>query len=460
MPSPRQAKSRLLLPGGSIGPDATIIQAWSPFVLSRFAESRRNAAFAAAAYAVLATGLALLILRRAYVSDAIAGPIPFAEMRRVCAFDQDNPECALRLAIRAEQDGVTSTELWKSAVELNRLDSSVLIQAALAHESTGDLAQAETLLLEAANRSRTWLPRWSLANFYHRRRQLTQLAQWARLALERGYGDRTPLFSLCLDSGFTHLEVLERAVPMRHAPSIEAFMEFLRSRPQADDVLAALVSASAALRETGSGGELMRSSVDQLVLASDYLLQARQPEQAHEIWIWLQANGALPPEYRRTGETLANASFSSNPLAAPAFGWVMAKEAGVEILPGIPPGHVKMEFSGKQPDSFVVMSQCIRLEGGGSFRFTYEASGSGESAVGSHFRWTLSDWTSGKEIAVSNLGNPGAEQWTEGQMLWQSPAAAGFYRLALIYARPLGSPRLTGELRIRAVRLEGGVASQ
>lgn len=424
--------------------------------MSRFVESRRSAVCVALAYALLALCLISLILRRAYVSSAIARPIPFTEMQRICGLDSSSPDCATRLAIRAEQDGEMSPALWAKAVELNRQNSSVLIQAALAYESASDMARAETLLLEAARHSRTWLPRWSLANFYHRRGEPGKVAKWARLALERGYGDRTPLFELCRAGGLSYLDVLDKAVPAGHAPSIEAYAEFLRSQAPSEEVMAALASASSALRSTSPDGKLAQSSVDQLVRASDYLLQARKPDQAYQIWNWLRGLEAFPQEYRQANGIIADATFTARPLAAPAFSWVMAGDAGVEIHAGIPPGLVKLEFTGRQPDSLTVLSQCIRLEGGRTFRLSYEASGSGDSSVGAHFRWTLSDWISGNEIAVSRFGDASIEQWNNGQMVWRTPAEVSFYRLALIYARPLGSARLTGELRIRSVRLEEG----
>jgi tetratricopeptide (TPR) repeat protein len=403
-------------------------------------------------YALLATPLVFQAIRRAYIQGVVSRPVTFEEVRRVCGLDPENAECALRSAVMAEQYGATSVELWLKAVGLNQLDSSVMIQAALAHESMGEVGQAERFYLDAARLSRTWLPRWSLANYYYRRGSQGEVAKWARLALERGYGDRVPLYSLCLSSGLTHVEILDSVLPAGHVPSIETYMAFLRSRPVSEDTLAALTASSLRLEKSATSKPLPRPSVDQLALAADFLIRAGQPERAYRIWEGMLR--LLPAASVGATGGLSDAGFSAAPLAAPAFGWEMARDEGVEIVSGTPPGGVKIELSGRQPETLMALSQCIRLNGARRWRLGFETSGAGDQPVGRHFRWVVSKLGSGEEIVAATLDGLGEDQWLQSGVTWQSPKEDGFYRLGLVYSRPLGSARLTGELRIRALRLD------
>jgi hypothetical protein len=163
---------------------------------------------------------------------------------------------------------------------------------------------------------------------------------------------------------------------------------------------------------------------------------------------------SLPAGSVAAAGELTDAGFSAAPLAAPAFGWELAREEGVEIVSGAPPGGVKIELSGRQPETFMVLSQCIRLNGARRWRLGFETSGVGDQPVGRHFRWVVSKLGSGEESVVSALDGLGEDQWSQSAVTWQSPREDGFYRLGLIYSRPLGSTRLTGELRIRGLRLD------
>ncbi len=442
------------------GASDTITQARSPFVLKRFATSRPAAAALAALYTLLAIPIVFTILQRSYIQGALAQPVPLQVARRICSFDPANAECAVRLAIMAEQYGVTSSKLWDKALELNPHDASLMTQAALAYETLADPVRAERLYLEAARLSQTWLPRWSLANFYHRRNRPQDVAKWARLALERGHGDRFPLFSLCRSAGFSYADILGGVLPQGHIPSIESYMAYLRSEPGSMAAGETLTAAGLRLQELGRSGPLPNSAVDQLALATDHLIRQGEPERAHRIWQGMKSRRLLPPEFGPDAGILTDAGFSGVQLAAPAFAWEMAKAEGVEILAGTPPGGVKIELSGGQPEALAVLSQCVRLSGFTKWVLTFESSESGDQQAAKHFRWALEDLVSQKELPPSSTKTAGGDQWGRSRLVWEPSPGAGFYRLRLKYQRPLGSPRMTGELRIRALRLDGEGSGQ
>src|SRR5271156_4852991 len=93
-------------------------------------------------------------------------------------------------------DPVGAKSLLEKAVRLNRFDAAGWIQLGLLYEAGNDLPQAEESLLRAARVDSTFLPSWSLANFYFRRRQVDHFWGWAQKAAQMAPDDVTPLFRL------------------------------------------------------------------------------------------------------------------------------------------------------------------------------------------------------------------------------------------------------------------------
>src|SRR5689334_2326806 len=114
--------------------------------------------------------------------------------------------------LKQHQDRDAGRDLW-TAVRLNPYHSSAWIRLGLDAELRADYPQAERFLLEAARIDKQFEPRAALANFYFRRENYPQFWQWTRLAFQMGYGDLSPLFQLCTQTGASPAEVLERALP-------------------------------------------------------------------------------------------------------------------------------------------------------------------------------------------------------------------------------------------------------
>jgi len=95
-------------------------------------------------------------------------------------FRQDTEE-SIRKAIRLMPDGweyymrlaqfdrAHARELLTTSLQLNRYDAQADIELGLQYEADGDFGRAEKQLLEAYEVDHTYLPRWSLANYYFRR---------------------------------------------------------------------------------------------------------------------------------------------------------------------------------------------------------------------------------------------------------------------------------------------------
>src|SRR5271157_4111995 len=123
-------------------------------------------------------------------------------------FQKDTEE-SVRSAIRLVPDGweyymrlaqfdrVHARELLTTALRLNPYNAEADIELALEYETQGDFVRAERLLLDAFAVDRTYLPRWSLANYYFRRDNMPAFWAWAKSAAEMPPVYLGPLFELC-----------------------------------------------------------------------------------------------------------------------------------------------------------------------------------------------------------------------------------------------------------------------
>ena len=93
-------------------------------------------------------------------------------------------------------DPAAAKSLLQRAVKLNRYNASSWIQLGLLSESGNEIPQAEGALLQAASVDSTFLPSWSLANFYFRQENVARFWYWARRAAQMVPDDATPLFRL------------------------------------------------------------------------------------------------------------------------------------------------------------------------------------------------------------------------------------------------------------------------
>ena len=91
-------------------------------------------------------------------------------------------------------DPAAAKSLLERAVKLNRYDAASWIQLGLLSEAGNDLPQAEKALLQAASVDSTFLPSWSLANFYFRQQNAARFWYWAQKAAQMVPDDATPLF--------------------------------------------------------------------------------------------------------------------------------------------------------------------------------------------------------------------------------------------------------------------------
>jgi tetratricopeptide (TPR) repeat protein len=102
----------------------------------------------------------------------------------------------------------------QKAAELNPYSSSVWMEYSKVAEARMDFGQAEACLLKAVRLDKTFAPRWSLSEYYYRRRDREHFWPAVKAALATSYDDASPLFQECWDLT-TDGDVVLRAVPPR-----------------------------------------------------------------------------------------------------------------------------------------------------------------------------------------------------------------------------------------------------
>jgi tetratricopeptide (TPR) repeat protein len=330
--------------------------------------------------------------------------------------------------------------LLQRAVQLNRFDAGSWIQLGLLNEAGNDLPQAERSLLQAASVDRTFLPGWSLANFYFRQGNSDRFWYWAQKAVEMAPDDATPLFRLAWystpDAG-----VIEDRLQMKR-PAIEGqFVQFLITQrdPRAVSQAAAHLLAA---DDT--------PSTDTLVSACDWLLAQKRPDLALALWNSLGARlSYIPPG---PGSPITNSSFSRSP-SSHGFDWHLMAVDGVSSYRNDQPAALGFEFSGDEPDGFTLMTQTVPVQAQKTYRLTADYVTT-RIEPGSGLSWTVRDDLTGAVLA--RTAYLAAEAGGQAGACFTTPEGTSFARLSLDYQRQPGTVRVEGKLALKGVKLFAG----
>jgi tetratricopeptide (TPR) repeat protein len=325
-----------------------------------------------------------------------------------------NTEYLALRALQFDYEGADSTAVTEKIARLNPYSSAPRIRLGLAREVSGDFANAERWLLDAASVDHQFEPRWTLANFYFRAAKREQFWAWMRSALEVSYGDRTPAFDLCWRVSADASEILNRAIPDRHEVT-GAYLVYLIQKKRLEAILP-IARRLAAYRDA--------SDLPLLYGACDQLIEARDPA---AIEIWRLAGQATP-------SGIFNGDFAAAPLNH-GFDWRVHETTGVTHV-----GH-RVAFNGQQPESCSLLEQKLFLVNGRRYRFHWEARTTGIKSP-SGLEWRIGD----QRAALAP-----SDDWTPGEMLLTARGA--FEVLELDYGRPMGESRTEGNVELRRLRL-------
>jgi tetratricopeptide (TPR) repeat protein len=336
-------------------------------------------------------------------------------------------------------DPVAAKSLLQKAVRLNRVDAASWIQLGLLCESGNDLPQAEESLLQAAQVDSTFLPSWSLANFYFRHEQTDRFWNWAQKAAQMAPDDATPLFRLAWYAS-PNAEAIENRLQMRR-PAIQAqFVNFLITQ---GDPLAVSQAASHLLAAAGG------ASKEVLLSSCDWLLAQKRPDLALGLWHGLASRTSYSAP--AGGQLVTNATFG-RPPSSHGFDWRLMTVEGVSSYLNADPNALGFEFSGEEPDGFTLMTQTVPVEARKAYTLAVDYRSDG-IAPGSGLLWAVSDERTGTVLARTaslSSGTGGA------YACFTAPDGAAFIRLSLDYQRQPGTVRVEGKLALREVRVSAG----
>jgi tetratricopeptide (TPR) repeat protein len=358
---------------------------------------------------------------------------------------QKDTEDSVRAAIRlvpdsweyymrlAQFDRGHTRELLSTSLRLNRYDAQADIELGLQYETEGDFARAEKLLLDAYDVDHTYLPRWTLANFYFRRDNTPAFWAWAHNAAEMPASDIGPLFELCWrvspdPGGIAGVLLNEKSEVTRQ------YLIFLLAKGQLQavaDVAPRLIRSG----EPETDRPLLFDVVNRLVIANDGVA-------ANALWHslikehWVVADATVPN----------NAVFAREPLPI-SFDWSLPEYPGLHSWPGA--SGLETEFSGSQPEECTIAEQAVVLAPGNySLAYTYRTT---DIPSKTGIRWQIIDAQSNTVLASSpDLSSDASIQ---AAVTFSVPPGASLLRLRLVYRRALGTPRISGTLVVISTQI-------
>ncbi|HVN94181.1 MAG TPA: hypothetical protein VMT38_10820 [Terracidiphilus sp.] len=351
-------------------------------------------------------------------------------VRAAIRLEPDSWEYYMRLALL---DDAHAQQLLESAVKLDPYNAEADIELSLRHEGAGDYRNAEKLLLDAFAIDRTYLPRWSLANFYFRRNNLPAFWAWARVAAEMPSDNMRPLFELCWRLSPDPNQI-ERRIVNNNPELIRQYLDFLLAKEQ----LPAAAEVADRLTEVGdpeTDDKEMFSVIDRLIAASE-------GDKAKDVWSvlvdkhWVVADRGVPN----------NPNFARDPQPV-GFDWTIPSYTGLHSWPG--PSGLETEFSGSQPENCTIAEQAIVLPPGNyEMQYSYRTNG---IPLETGLRWQI--MAAGSEMALTESPDLSSETMSRGNVEFSIPPDRPLVHLRLQYRRTLGTPKISGTLVISSVQI-------
>jgi hypothetical protein len=338
-----------------------------------------------------------------------------------------------RLADKREESGGNSLPDLECAASLDPVNAGLWLRLGLRAEFSGDLTLAEHSLLAGAARSRLYLPRYSLAGYYFRRKNADEFRRWSREALRTAYGDVAPLLDLCWR--------------MRPEPDWLA-RQALSERPEIARQFLMLLMQHRELEAAGNLASAMvpralREDLPWLLAYCDLSLSEGRSPLPVRIWNGLCHRRLVPygPLDPSRGHCITNPDFAT-PALRSGFEWHMD---GASLLESVRFGReLRLTFAGRQPEKFVIAWQFIPVTPGVPYHLRWECTPiDGASCDG--IAWRLYE--------TRNALIP-QDRAADGSISFAT--ALEVLRLALVYERPAGSTKLQGTVAIKGLKLEPG----
>jgi len=343
----------------------------------------------------------------------------------------DSSEYYMRLS---ELDQEHARGLLTTALRLNRYNAQADIELGLQYEAEGDFERAEKLLLDAYSVDHTYLPRWSLTNFYFRRDNLPAFWRWARSAAEMPADDVQALFELCWRVSPDSAKIT--AAILNEKPELlRQYLQFLLAKDQ----LQTLASVAPRLIRTGD------PESDRLLLFTvlNRLVAANEGVAASALWQsmiaqhWIIADTTVPN----------NANFARQPLPV-SFDWSLPEYPGLHSWPGA--SGLETEFTEGLPEDCTVAEQVVTLTPG-DYTMTY-AYRTSDIPPETGLQWEIVDAKS--NTVLSNSTDLSSNTLNHAALAFSVSPGTSLFRLRLVYRRTLGTPRISGTLVVVSTRIQ------
>jgi hypothetical protein len=384
----------------------------------------------ALSYAIY-TALTLTLADMAYRENTIDS------LRAAARLNPRSGAIPLALGIQIDLAGGDPEPAFRAAAELSPYLAEPRMRLGLLAEMRGDLQSAERHLLHAADLELLRQPRAVLMAFYARRGDAGNFWRWARLTLERGYGDLTPFFNLCWQMAADPAEVYDKAIP-RNRLMLRSYVAYLLSR----GAIAPLQRPARDLLAVA-----MPQDADLLLPYCDRLIDS-SPAEAVAVWnaACLRRVIQSDPIDPERSPSLVNGAFRNAPVQH-GFDWKI-QENGAIATALLPDGGIEFSFTGRQGQTVQLLSQITPVPAGRRRRLTIEyRTDRITNPSGLHFE---AQDRSGTVVAGAPLP---ASDTLRTQSCDFSGGPSGLTTVRLRYERPLGSVRTEGSLSIRFVRL-------
>jgi tetratricopeptide (TPR) repeat protein len=335
-----------------------------------------------------------------------------------------------RLAEKRAQMGSDAIPDLRNAVALEPANAVLRLKLGWRAELVGNYVLAEANLLEAANLSRLYLPRFALAQYYFRRKDVDSYKKWSRAALDAAYGDVTPLLELEWywrgdGEAMARQSTFERPLIARQQ------LAYLLHRGQMDSAREAASQLAA---------RCQRADVPVLLEYCDTALSRGDGRGAMRVWNALSESGytsdsSLHPE---TGISLSNRDFRHPPTGV-GFDWRVERASW--LATEWSQVGLRITLTGDQPEDCLIAWQYVPVIPGRRYVITHILRPV-EFASTSGLTWMFLDRV---RPVSSEIQENGSAAFT---------ANADLMRIALRYRRPRGSTRLRGSVSVREVRME------
>lgn len=381
---------------------------------------------------------------RAAIADQLASRDTPAALRVAMRLDPANPAYPAQLAWELQvADPPTAQFLLRRAVRLNPYDSSAWISLGLLEEEQGDIDRAEADLLRAAAVDATWMPSWSLANFCFRRQRWDAFWFWAQKAAQIVPDDATALLRLAWYVAPSEIEMQNR-LRMRRPEVQRQFLWFLIAQGDANGVATwgnrALTPGAAAAGED-------------VLSACEWLIQQKHPDLALPLWNGLAVRHQIPFSGLEpgSGDAVTNGDFARQPLSR-GFDWRLTSPDGVEAFLHADPPALDFEFSGRESESILLLSEVVPVVPERAYTLFIEDASSAIPPR-SGLELVAAETTSG-EILARTTGFAGSDR--QSQVCFTTPKNVRFLTLMLEYQRQPGTVPPEGRIAIRKISLLPG----